>query len=115
MNSTELLVWGIVGHLVCDWLFQNDWMANNKANVKHPAGYVHGAIHIIGMLLVFPVWIAVLIGITHWVIDLRFIMAKYRKLMRQTIDGPYAIPVALWGDQVVHIVIIAVFALIANQ
>lgn len=31
MNATDLLVWGIVIHLVVDWLGQNEWIAVNKA------------------------------------------------------------------------------------
>ena len=42
---------GLVAHLVADWLLQNDWMALNKMNLRHPAGWVHAAIH--GVLLGF--------------------------------------------------------------
>jgi hypothetical protein len=112
MTSSEYLIWGIVIHLVCDWLLQNAWMAGNKTNLRHPAGYVHGAINAAGMILLFPLWAAVFIGFTHWLIDLRFIMVKHRELMNQPTDGPYAIPVALWADQVVHIVVIAGCALL---
>jgi hypothetical protein len=31
VSATDLLIWGIVIHLVIDWLAQNEWMAVNKA------------------------------------------------------------------------------------
>ena len=115
MNKTELLIWGIVIHLICDWIFQNHWIAVNKTNTKHPAGYVHGAIHTLGMVLVFPLPAAVAIGVIHWLIDLRFIMGWWRKIIRQTTEGIFAIPVAIWGDQVVHIGVIAMMAILSTQ
>ena len=44
-----LLEKGLVAHLVADWLLQNDWMAVNKKDLRHPAGWVHALIH--GVLL----------------------------------------------------------------
>lgn len=38
LNSTELLLWGTTLHLIIDWLLQNEWMAVNKTQVRHPAG-----------------------------------------------------------------------------
>ena len=29
----------LAAHLVADWLLQNDWMALNKSNLRHPAGW----------------------------------------------------------------------------
>lgn len=113
--STELLIWGIVIHLICDWIFQNHWMAINKTNTRHPAGYVHGAIHALGMALVFPVPAAIAIGFSHWLIDLRFIMGWWRGFYRQTTEGVFALTVAVWGDQVVHVVIIALAAILIGK
>jgi hypothetical protein len=108
-QSTDLLVWGIVVHLIADWILQNDWQANNKADPNHPAGIVHAAIHAVGLMFVFPAKIAALIGVVHYIIDLRFGLKWWRETFRQTTEGPAALHVAIWGDQVLHIAIIALF------
>lgn len=36
LSASDLLVWGIVAHLIADWLLQNDWMAVNKAERRSP-------------------------------------------------------------------------------
>ncbi len=97
----------LVIHLICDFILQNEWMALNKANWRSPAGYVHAGIHFFGLLLVFPFWVALFVAVTHWFIDLRFLLADWRRLYRQTTEGPAALHVAIWGDQVVHITILA--------
>jgi len=111
MDATDYLVWGIVIHLVCDWIFQNEWIAVNKVSLRHGASWLHGFIHSAGMMLIFSPLVALLIGLSHIIIDLRFIMAFWRKVFRQTTAGMYAVPVAVWGDQTAHIVIIAFAAL----
>ncbi len=109
-NATDLLLWGLVVHLFCDWILQNDWMAKNKTSLYHPAAWIHGGIHGLGMLLIFPVLPAIILGLSHMLIDLRVIMVLWRQLFRQTQEGVFAIHVAIWGDQVVHISIIAFIA-----
>lgn len=137
MNPSELLIWGIVLHLVADWLLQNEWMAANKANLRRPAGYVHAGIHGAVQLLIFPWWAAALIAVTHLLIDTRKPIIWWSKLIRQTqpkpamncyIDmrkfdpnhGPLSIPmpgfdfgaeVRIWADQVAHIGVVALIAL----
>jgi hypothetical protein len=54
VSATDLLVWGTVVHLVVDWLFQNEWIAEHKADLRHPAGYIHPAAHGAALLLVSP-------------------------------------------------------------
>lgn len=41
--NTEALACAIVGHLVGDYLLQNDWMALNK---KRPGGGLHCLVHV---------------------------------------------------------------------
>lgn len=110
MTPTDRTVFGIIVHLAADWLLQNDWMAANKANPDHPAGIVHAAIHTIGLLFVFPAKFAALIGALHYIIDLRFALRWWRKVFGQTTEGEAALHVAIWGDQVLHIAVIAFFA-----
>ena len=110
-KASQYLVWAIVAHLVADWLLQNDWMARNKASLAHPAAWVHGAIHFVAMLRIFPVHVAASIAVLHMLIDTRLPLRLWQQAFRQTTDGPYAIPVAIWVDQVLHIVILALAAL----
>jgi hypothetical protein len=103
MRATDLLIWGIVIHLVIDWLAQNEWMAMNKAKQRtpdigdrgigvagprwwdrHPAAYVHAGMHGAAQLLVFPWPAALAIGATHFLIDTRVPVAWWSKLIRQT-------------------------------
>lgn len=112
IDASTLLIWGIVIHLFCDWLLQNDWMAKYKSNLLHPAAYVHSGIHFLGLLLIFSPLIALLIAIIHLLIDTRIALAWWRRVFRQTTEGPVALHVALWGDQVAHITILAIAAFI---
>jgi hypothetical protein len=130
LSSSELLVWGIVLHLIADWPLQNDWMAQNKVRFLHPAGVVHSGIH--GVLLAFIFgWVAVPLQIAHLLIDTRKPVEWWSRLMRQTqpksqyvilrggMDDEGAVPiydigleVRIWTDQVFHIICIAVAALL---
>lgn len=110
--GTQLIVWGIVWHLFADWILQNDWMAKYKSSLLHPAAYVHSGIHLIGLLFIFPVWMAFLIAITHLLIDTRMPLVWWRSFYRQTTEGPVALHVVMWEDQVAHITILAIASLI---
>jgi hypothetical protein len=115
MGATELLVWGIVAHLIADWPLQNDWMANNKARVRHPAGFVHAGIHGVALAFVFGWWALALAG-AHYVIDLRTPVVWWSRLVRQTqpdtsLSYSVGLEVRFWTDQVFHIACIAGLAL----
>ena len=90
----DLFIRALIVHLVADWFLQNEWMAVNKVNVRHPAGYVHAGIHGFLLALVFPAPLAVWLGVVHWFIDLRFPLVAWRRLIRQTTDGPMAVHVS---------------------
>jgi hypothetical protein len=149
MSATDLLIWGVVVHLVFDWLGQNEWMAVNKMKRRpravtvysensltgdeyllpmrgegpwwdrHPAAYVHAGIHGAAQLLVFPWYGALAIGITHLIIDTRWPVQAWSKLIRQTQPDPSHLPlmdigadVRIWNDQVWHIAVVAALALL---
>jgi hypothetical protein len=114
LRATSLLLWGIVIHLLLDWLGQNDWMARYKSSLKHPASWVHSGIHLIGLLLIFPWYAAFSIAVVHLLIDLRAPLVWWRKIYRQTREGDVALHVALWSDQVAHITVLAVAALLVG-
>ena len=107
---TDLIVQGMIAHFIADWIFQNEWMALNKSNVRHPAGYVHAGIHILFLLFVFTPAVALVIGILHFLIDTRKPVTWWQQFYHQTTEGLYAPHVQIWLDQVLHIVVIALFA-----
>jgi hypothetical protein len=90
-------------------------MANNKMSLKHPAAYVHSGIHLLFLLLIFPWWMASAIAVSHLLIDTRIPLAWWRKFYRQTTEGPVALHVAIWGDQVLHVFVIAIAAFIVGR
>lgn len=113
-EASQLLLWGIAAHLAADWLFQNNWMARNKTRITHPAAWIHGLIHFLVIWWVFPFWPAVAIACLHILIDLRFPLTWWRNFYGQTQDGSFAIHVAIWGDQVSHVLVIALFAFLTG-
>jgi hypothetical protein len=113
--ATKLFVWSFVWHLFADWILQNSWMSDHKSSLKHLAAYVHSGIHLIGLLFIFPWWMALIIAATHLLIDTRVPLKWWRKVYRQTTEGDVALHVALWSDQVTHITVLALAALIVGR
>jgi hypothetical protein len=146
LSASDLLVWGIVAHLIADWPLQSDWMAKGKAlpwrwsiSGLAPA-FVHAGIHAVALGLVFGYWPGMVLGLTHLLVDTRVPVAWFSKVMRQTPPGPPAFwkprgmgceaelgpkverPAAMlmdlgttvrfWTDQVWHIALIALAALV---
>ena len=97
----------LLAHLIGDWLFQNDWMAQNKTELRHPAAWVHSAIH--GVLLGLALgWMGGLVlAVIHLLVDTRIPLAVWSGWLRQTRGGPLQGHVQIWADQVVHIACIA--------
>ena len=110
--ATTYLVWGIVAHLVADWLLQNDWMAVNKVHpFKSAAAWVHATIHVLCLAVVFPIDVAFILGWVHLWVDTRTPLVWLRKALGQAKDGnPFRDHVLIWHDQAVHLVCIAVAA-----
>jgi hypothetical protein len=140
LSASDLLVWGIVAHLIADWPLQNDWMADNKAWPWRwsiagvlPA-LTHGLVHAVALGLVFGPWPGVVLGLAHIIIDTRVPVVWWSKFAGQkqptgvTIQkanaGPdsadsvavpvvdVALEVRFWTDQVFHITCIAIAALV---
>lgn len=97
----------LVAHWVADWILQNEFMAVNKISLRHPAAYVHAGIHLIALVLVFPLTVAAMVAVSHLLIDTRLPLTWWRRIFRQTTEGPMAIHVAIWEDQVAHVLCIA--------
>lgn len=144
---TALVLSIIMVHLFVDWFLQTDWQATNKMKWEtyclhakthcagdgarhlrypHPASLVHAglhlvftaaAIHLMGFSVANVVWSSGVIASTHWFIDRRWILARWRETFRQTTDptSPVAMHVAIWQDQVAHLlVIVAVGFVVAS-
>jgi len=115
VTATALVVWGTVVHLVVDWLFQNEWIAEHKTDLTHPAGYVHAGAHAVALLLVFPWAAAMAIGVAHFVIDTRRPLELWARVVSQTREGPIAVPLHIWRDQTLHVAVIAAAALLVGS
>lgn len=120
LSAADLIVFGLVLHCVADWMLQSDWMAANKANLRHPAGYVHAGIHGALLALVFG-WLALPIAVAHLLIDTRKPVVWLSRLMRQTQPQPSVFPVVDVGllvrfnvDQTWHVVVIALAAVLVH-
>lgn len=111
VEATVLLVWGIVIHLIADWLLQNEWMAVYKVDLRHPAAWVHSGIHTVGLFLLFNPLVALLIGISHLLIDTRVPLLWWMRIIKQVPKDARLPIVETWLDQVMHITVLAVAAL----
>lgn len=110
-----IFVFASLAHFIFDFCLQNEWIANNKHNVRHPAGYVHSLIMTIPMLFFFPLWAAILIGVTHFIIDTRAPIKWWMNLMRNNLPNePWFLYVAITVDQIWHVTIIAILAFICS-
>lgn len=113
LNSSELLIWGIVVHLIADWPLQNDWMAKNKMLrwifwntigktdtgekvslghsrwfIRHPAAYLHALTHFGLTTIVFGWLPALVLAIVHMIIDCRWPVERWSKFIGQTQPAP---------------------------
>lgn len=112
--ATHLLVWGTLAHWIADWPLQNNWIAVNKIRLTHPAAWVHGGIHFAALVFVFPWYMALALAAAHILIDTRIPLNWWRKTFHVTGEEPMALHVAIWMDQVVHIMCIAGAALLLD-
>lgn len=112
MTSTESLVWGGLAHLAADFLLQNEWMAEHKVSLRHPAAWVHAGIHGAALALVFPPVAALLLAFSHLLVDTRVPLQWWRRVFGQTrnLENPVSLHVAIWSDQVLHLGLIAAAA-----
>ncbi len=103
------MISALVGHLVGDYLVQNDWMAlNKKKSMPHCA--VHCAIWTACVVLFasWPLWTAIPLFVTHFIQDRTPIIAWWmdlvgQKQFRTGICAPWSTIVV---DNVWHIVTI---------
>ena len=111
--AADILVWATAIHMAVDWLFQTDWMARNKTNLRHPAAYIHSGLHTLGLLLVFPWFIALGVGISHLLIDTRRPVIWWMNTVKQMPQSsPIITHVEIWLDQIFHMAILVIAVLL---
>jgi hypothetical protein len=115
--------WLIIGHLIGDWLIQTSYQANNKMRGPfiNKALFVHSltyTIVFIPILLVFKIslgWLLVLF-VSHYLLDrrrlVRWWMSKVKKVEKGAI-GDHA-PLTIMVDQVFHLLILALIAVLTG-
>ena len=103
----------LVVHLVGDWLLQNEWMARGKISLRHPAAWVHGAIHGVLLGVVLGWRGGLVLGATHMLVDTRVPQGWWSRRFAQTQNGELGTHVRIWGDQVIHIGTIALWFVLA--
>ena len=133
LSASDILVWGIVLHLIADWPLQNDWLSRNKVRILHPAGYIHASIHGACLAVVFG-WAAVPLAVAHLLIDFRKPVQWWSRFVRQTQPAnrvyyqkfvtwqdveeipvyDIGLEVRIWTDQVFHIACVAAAALLVT-
>lgn len=100
---------GLVAHLVADWILQNDWMARNKTSLRHPAAWTHAAIQGVCLGLALGWLGGLVLGIVHLLIDTRWPVNWWIRCFKKSGQAPEAGTIAIWLDQTLHIVCIAVW------
>jgi hypothetical protein len=104
---------GVVAHLVADWVLQNDWMAQHKRKLSHPAGWVHAGIHSLLLGLALGWAGGIVLGSIHLVVDTGRPLDWWIRIYKKSDSAPLAALIRLWTDQVVHITAIAAWVAFA--
>ena len=104
--------WLLLGHLLGDWLLQNDWMARGKreglftlAGMAHFATYTAAILTALWLFndreinLVTSLTIGVSVFVSHWLIDATDIVQRWMRFYGQS-DGEM---VRVMVDQTLHL------------
>ena len=107
-SPTDLLVWAIVAHLAADWLFQTNWMAIHKTKLRHPASWVHAGVYTLFMAILFPFFMALLIGVAHLLVDTRTPVRWWVRVVKGMPEGSPGMGMVEMGvDQTIHVMVLA--------
>lgn len=111
--------WLLIGHLVGDWLLQNDWMAKGKKRGFFTlAGWTHFTIYTLAVTMAF--WVSdmtnysltfyllfsCLIFTSHWLIDTTNLVEGWIRFYRQSNLTMMRIMV----DQTFHLLVLAILS-----
>lgn len=95
-------------HFIADYTAQTNLMMEGKANLRHPGGYLHAGVHVLGTLLVLllvmpPLWLVAAILAAEFVVHYALDYAKVHYSRGITPTGR---PKAFWVlhglDQLLH-------------
>ena len=115
MESLALLT----GHLLGDYVFQNDWMASRKTNETWPC-VVHCIAYTFAVWLCsawyLPWWGVALVGILHFPIDRWRLARKWMKLNGQEsfATGPLSPWSIIVVDNTIHIYVLFAVGMLAR-
>jgi hypothetical protein len=111
--------WLLIGHLLGDWVLQNDWMARGKrAGLLTLAGTVHVAIYTATVMcalwfsgtpnrdLAFYLGAGAAVSISHWLIDSGNGVERWMRFYGQS----HLEVVRMMVDQVLHLLVLALIA-----
>jgi hypothetical protein len=110
-----LFEWLLIGHLIGDWAFQNDWMVRHKQDALfNRAVFIHCAAYTAVLLVVL--WLAAgrlplldfvyfggVVYISHWLIDATNAADHWMRILQQS----NVLFVRIVVDQIFHLLIIA--------
>ena len=122
-ESMNVFTWLLIGHLVGDWLLQNDWMAKGKKEgLITLAGLAHFTIYTIVVTL--ALWISkqnqplecylifgLFVFISHWLIDATNIVDFWIRFYRQS----NLLLMRIMVDQIFHILVLAILSIIITM
>ncbi len=100
---------GLVAHLVADWILQNNWMALNKTSLRHPAAWTHSGIQGLCLGLALGWQAGLVLGFVHLLVDTRVPVGWWMRWFKKCGQAPEVVTIAVWLDQTVHIVCIALW------
>lgn len=114
MDALTPLERGLIAHLIADWLLQNEWIATGKVNLRHPAAWVHAGAQALALTLALGWPAGLVLGIAHLLIDTRLPLHWWQRLIRQRQEGQMGLHISIWADQVLHVVCIAAWVVVAG-
>jgi len=116
-SPMNIFNWLLIGHLVGDWLLQNDWMATGKKKgLLTWAGTVHYTIYTTAIL--FTLWLSgfgdknstfylllsLFIFASHWLIDTTDVVDRWIHFFHQS----DIVMVRVMVDQILHIIALVI-------
>ena len=100
----------LIGHLIGDYILQNDWMAQNKKKENLPC-FVHCLLWTISVVVCTGWWIYpsvwFLVFASHWIFDRTQISMWYMKITKKSSqDNPFFPLVYVAVDNTCHLTLL---------